>query len=137
MEQLMSDLHFVAGEFLRLASTTREVAEVVRTARPEGGASAFASAMPGADLMSLMQSVEEACADKCTSTGKNLDNHGDSLDAAEKDFIAAEDGNGQVIGSIMNGPSFLTPKGSTGGGQPSFAGLDSGFAQTLGGTKAL
>lgn len=132
----MRDLHFVAGEFLRLASTVREVAEVARTARPEGGASAFASAMPGTDLMSLMQSVEEACADKCKATGQNLDNHGDSLDAAEKDFIAAEDGNGQVIGSIMNGPSFLTPKGSTGGGQPSFAGLDSGFARTLGGTKA-
>lgn len=136
MEQLMSDLHFVAGEFLRLASTARDVAEVVRTARPEGGASAFASAMPGADLMSLMQSVEEACADKCATTGKNLDNHGDSLDAAEKDFLAAEDGNGQVIGSIMNGPSFLTPQHGGGGGGASFDGLDSGFARTLGGTKA-
>lgn len=105
MEQLMSDLHFVAGEFLRLASTAREAAEVVRTARPEGGASAFASAMPGADLMSLMQSVEDACADKCKATGQNLDNHGDSLDAAEKDFIAAEEENSGLIGAIIEGHS--------------------------------
>ena len=44
----MSDLHFVAGEFRRLASTARDVADAVRQARPDGGASAFASAMPGA-----------------------------------------------------------------------------------------
>ena len=35
----MSDLSFVAGEFPRLASTAREAAEAVRSARPEGGAS--------------------------------------------------------------------------------------------------
>ena len=46
----MSDLHFVAGEFRRLASTARDVADAVRQARPDGGASAFASAMPGAEL---------------------------------------------------------------------------------------
>ena len=48
----MSDLSFVAGEFPRLASTAREAAEAVRSARPEGGASAFASAMPGTNLSS-------------------------------------------------------------------------------------
>ena len=48
----MSDLSFVAGEFPRLASTAREAAEAVRSARPEGGASAFASAMPGTSPVS-------------------------------------------------------------------------------------
>ena len=64
----MSDLSFVAGEFPRLASTAREAAEAVRSARPEGGASAFASAMPGTNLSSKMQGVEEKFADQATKT---------------------------------------------------------------------
>ena len=65
----MSDLSFVAGEFPRLASTAREAAEAVRSARPEGGASAFASAMPGTNLSSKMQGVEDKFADHATKTG--------------------------------------------------------------------
>lgn len=55
----MSDLSFVAGEFPRLAATSREAAEAVRSARPEGGAKAFASAMPGTPLSSVMQGAED------------------------------------------------------------------------------
>ena len=84
----MSDLSFVAGEFLRLASTAREAAEAVRSARPEGGASAFASAMPGTNLSSKMQGVEEKFADQATKTGMSLDEHAESLLAAERGFIA-------------------------------------------------
>ena len=102
----MSDLHFVAGEFRRLASTARDVADAVRQARPDGGASAFASAMPGAELTSLMQSVEEKCVDTCTVLGRNLDNHADALDAAERDFIATEEDNGQLMSSIIRGLGF-------------------------------
>ena len=101
----MSDLSFVAGEFPRLASTAREAAEAVRSARPEGGASAFASAMPGTDLSSKMQGVEDKFADQATKTGTSLDEHAESLLAAERDFIAAEEENGQLIGSIMEGHS--------------------------------
>ena len=69
----MSDLSFVAGEFPRLASAAREAAEAVRSARPEGGASAFASAMPGTSLSSQMQGVEDKFADQATKTGTSLD----------------------------------------------------------------
>ena len=102
----MSDLSFVAGEFPKLAATSRETADAVRAARPEGGASAFASAMPGAELTSLMQSVEEKCVDTCTVLGRNLDNHADSLDAADRDFIATEEDNGQLMSSIIRGLGF-------------------------------
>lgn len=102
----MSDLSFVAGEFPRLASTAREAAEAVRSARPEGGASAFASAMPGTDLSSKMQGVEDKFADQATKTGTSLDEHAESLLAAERDFIAAEEENGQLIGSIIEGHSY-------------------------------
>ena len=99
----MSDLSFVAGEFPRLASTAREAAEAVRSARPEGGASAFASAMPGTSLSSQMHGVEDRFADQATKTGTSLDEHADSLEAAERDFIATEDENSQLIGSITCG----------------------------------
>jgi hypothetical protein len=99
----MSDLSFVAGEFPRLASTAREAAEAVRSARPEGGASAFASAMPGTSLSSQMHGVEDKFADQATKTGTSLDEHADSLEAAERDFIATEDENSQLIGSITCG----------------------------------
>ena len=102
----MSDLSFVAGEFPRLASTAREAAEAVRSARPEGGASAFASAMPGTNLSSKMQGVEDKFADQATKTGTSLDEHAESLLAAERDFIAAEEENGQLIGSIIDGHSY-------------------------------
>ena len=102
----MSDLSFVAGEFPRLASTAREAAEAVRSARPEGGASAFASAMPGTNLSSKMQGVEEKFADQATKTGTSLDEHAESLLAAERDFIAAEEENGRLIGSILQGHSY-------------------------------
>lgn len=102
----MSDLSFVAGEFPRLASTAREAAEAVRSARPEGGASAFASAMPGTDLSSKMQGVEDKFADQATKTGTSLDEHAESLLVAERDFIAAEEENGQLIGSIIEGHSY-------------------------------
>ena len=104
-EWTMSDLSFVAGEFPRLASTAREAAEAVRSARPEGGASAFASAMPGTNLSSKMQGVEEKFADQATKTGTSLDEHAESLLAAERGFIAAEDETGQLIGSILQGHS--------------------------------
>ena len=99
----MSDLSFVAGEFPKLAATSRETADAVRSARPEGGASAFASAMPGADLASPMQAAEEKLADQCMKTSARLEECADSLEAAERDFIAAEEENGQLIGSIVNG----------------------------------
>lgn len=101
----MSDLSFVAGEFPRLASTALEAAEAVRSARPEGGASAFASAMPGTNLSSKMQGVEERFADQATKTGTSLDEHAESLLAAERDFIAAEEENSQLIGSTLEGHS--------------------------------
>ena len=99
----MSDLSFVAGEFPKLAATSRETADAVRSARPEGGASAFASAMPGADLASPMQAAEEKLADQCMKTSARLEECADSLEAAEREFIAAEEENGQLIGSIVNG----------------------------------
>ena len=102
----MSDLSFVAGEFPRLASTAREAAEAVRSARPEGGASAFASAMPGTNLPSKMQGVEDKFADQATKTGTSLDEHAESLLAAERDFIAAEEENTKLIGSIIEGHSY-------------------------------
>ena len=102
----MSDLSFVAGEFPRLASTAREAAEAVRSARPEGGASAFAAAMPGTNLSSKMQGVEEKFADQATKTSTSLDEHAESLLAAERDFIAAEEENSQLIGSIIEGHSY-------------------------------
>ena len=111
----MSDLSFVAGEFPRLASTAREAAEAVRSARPEGGASAFASAMPGTSLSSQMQGVEDKFADQATKTGRSLDEHADSLEAAERDFIATEDENSQLIGSIIDGNSYGGGSGSGGG----------------------
>ena len=101
----MSDLSFVAGEFPRLASSAREAAEAVRSARPEGGASAFASAMPGTNLSSKMQGVEDKFADQATKTGTSLDEHAESLLAAERDFIAAEEENTKLIGSIIEGHS--------------------------------
>ena len=111
----MSDLSFVAGDFPRLASTAREAAEAVRSARPEGGASAFASAMPGTSLSSQMQGVEDKFADQATKTGTSLDEHADSLEAAERDFIATEDENSQLIGSIIEGNSYGGGSGSGGG----------------------
>ena len=111
----MSDLSFVAGEFPRLASTAREAAEAVRSARPEGGASAFAPAMPGTSLSSQMQGVEDKFADQATKTGTSLDEHADSLEAAERDFIATEDENSQLIGSIIEGNSYGGGSGSGGG----------------------
>ena len=102
----MSDLSFVAGEFPRLASSAREAAEAVRSARPEGGASAFASAMPGTNLSSKMQGVEDKFADQATKTGTSLDEHAESLLAAERDFIAAEEENTKLIGSIIEGHSY-------------------------------
>ena len=114
----MSDLSFVAGEFPRLASTAREAAEAVRSARPEGGASAFASAMPGTSLSSQMQSVEDKFADQATKPGTSLDEHADSLEAAERDFVATEDENSQLIGSIIEGNRYGGGSGSgSGGGQ--------------------
>ena len=95
----MSDLSFVAGEFPKLAATSRETADAVRSARPEGGASAFASA----NLASPMQAAEEKLADQCVKTSMKLEECADSLEAAERDFIAAEEENGQLIGSIING----------------------------------
>ena len=102
----MSDLSFVAGEFPRLASTAREAAEAVRSARPEGGAGAFASAMPGTNLSSKMQGVEDKFADQATKTGTSLDEHAESLLAAERDFIATEEENTKLIGSIIEGHSY-------------------------------
>lgn len=98
----MSDLSFVAGEFPRLAATSREAAEAVRSARPEGGGSAFASAMPGTPLSSDMQGAEEKIADRSMDNAKDLDQAADSLESSERDFIAAEEENGQLIGSIMS-----------------------------------
>lgn len=124
----MSDLSFVAGEFPRLASTAREAAEAVRSARPEGGASAFASAMPGTSLSSQMQGVEDKFADQATKTGTSLDEHADSLEAAERDFIATEDENSQLIGSIIEGNSYGGGSGSGGGGSVSGHSYGSGIS---------
>lgn len=98
----MSDLSFVAGEFTGLAATSREAAEAVRSARPEGGGSAFASAMPGTSLSSQMQGAEEKIADRGMDNAKGLDEAADSLELSERDFIAAEEENGQLVGSIMS-----------------------------------
>ena len=98
----MSDLSFVAGEFPGLASTSREAAEAVRSARPEGGGSAFASAMPGTPLSSDMQGAEEKIADRSMDNANDLDQAADSLESSERDFIAAEEETGQLIGSIMS-----------------------------------
>lgn len=98
----MSDLSFVAGEFPGLASTCRETAEAVRSARPEGGGSAFASAMPGTPLSSQMQGAEEKIADRSMDNAKGLEQAADSLESSERDFIAAEEENGRFIGSIMS-----------------------------------
>ena len=99
----MSDLSFVAGEFPKLAATARETADSVRSARPEGGASAFASAMPGSNLSSPVQAVEEKIADQCTKISMTLEEHADALEAAEREFLAAEEENSQLIGSIACG----------------------------------
>ena len=99
----MSDLSFVAGEFPKLAATARETADSVRSARPEGGASAFASAMPGSNLSSPVQTVEEKIADQCTKISMTLEEHADALEAAEREFLAAEEENSQLIGSIACG----------------------------------
>ncbi|MFC2620042.1 MAG: hypothetical protein ACFNYZ_02325 [Pauljensenia sp.] len=99
---MMIDLSFVAGEFPGLASTSREAAEAVRSARPEGGGSAFASAMPGTPLSSDMQGAEEKIADRSMDNANDLDQAADSLESSERDFIAAEEENGQLIGSIMS-----------------------------------
>lgn len=103
MGWIMSDLSFVAGEFPRLASASRESSAALRFARPEGGAKAFASAMPGTSLSSQMQGVEEKNADRSVKAGASLEANADSLDAAERDFRAAEEENGRLIGSIMDG----------------------------------
>lgn len=124
----MSDLSFVAGEFPRLASTAREAAEAVRSARPEGGASAFASAMPGTSLSSQMQGVEDKFADQATKTGTSLDEHADSLEAAERNFIATEDENSQLIGSIIEGNSYGGGSGSGSGGGEMLRGHSVGSA---------
>ncbi len=50
-----------------------------------------------------MQAVEEKVADQCMKTSMKLEEHADALEAAERDFIAAEEENGQLIGSIING----------------------------------
>ncbi len=62
--------------------------------------------MPGTNLSSKMQGVEEKFADQATKTGTSLDEHAESLLAAERDFIAAEEENGQLIGSIIEGHSY-------------------------------
>lgn len=98
----MSDLSFVAGEFTGLAATSREAAEAVRSARPEGGGSAFASAMPGTSLSSQMQGAEEKIADRSMDNAKGLDQTADSLELSERDFIATEEANGQLVGSVMS-----------------------------------
>jgi len=79
---MMSDLSFVAGEFPGLASTSREAAE--------------------APLSSDMQGAEEKIADRSMDNAKDLDQAADSLESSERDFIAAEEENGQLIGSIMS-----------------------------------
>jgi hypothetical protein len=61
--------------------------------------------MPGTNLSSKMQGVEEKFADQATKTGMSLDEHAESLLAAERGFIAAEEENGQLIGSILQGHS--------------------------------
>ena len=98
----MSDLSFVAGEFTGLAATSREAAEAVRSARPEGGGSAFASAMPGTSLSSQMQGAEEKIADRSMDNAKAIDQAADSLELSERDFIATEEANEQLVGSVMS-----------------------------------
>ena len=110
----MSDLSFVAGEFTGLAATSREAAEAVRSARPEGGGSAFASAMPGTSLSSQMQGAEEKIADRGMDNAKGLDEAADSLELSERDFIAAEEENGQLVGSIMSAMPWGTATAASG-----------------------
>ena len=98
----MSDLSFVAGEFTGLAATSREAAEAVRSARPEGGGGAFASAMPGTSLSSQMQGAEEKISDRSMDNAKAIDQAADSLELSERDFIATEEANEQLVGSVMS-----------------------------------
>ena len=139
----MSDLSFVAGEFPGLASTSREAAEAVRSARPEGGGSAFASAMPGTPLSSDMQGVEEKIADRSMDNAKDLDQAADSLESSERDFIAAEEENGQLIGSIMSeqggastatGHSYGRARVGSGGDEVSFGSPGVGHSYGKGGS---
>ena len=139
----MSDLSFVAGEFPGLASTSREAAEAVRSARPEGGGSAFASAMPGTPLSSDMQGAEEKIADRSMDNAKDLDQAADSLESSERDFIAAEEENGQLIGSIMSeqggastatGHSYGRATVGSGGDDVSFGSPGVGYSYGKGGS---
>lgn len=139
----MSDLSFVAGEFPGLASTSREAAEAVRSARPEGGGSAFASAMPGTPLSSDMQGAEEKIADRSMDNAKDLDQAADSLESSERDFIAAEEENGQLIGSIMSeqggastatGHSYGRARVGSGGDEVSFGSPGVGHSYGKGGS---
>ena len=139
----MSDLSFVAGEFPRLAATSREAAEAVRSARPEGGGSAFASAMPGTPLSSDMQGAEEKIADRSMDNANDLDQAADSLESSERDFIAAEEENGQLIGSIMSeqggastatGHSYGRATVGSGGDDVSFGSPGVGYSYGKGGS---
>ncbi len=139
----MSDLSFVAGEFPGLASTSREAAEAVRSARPEGGGSAFASAMPGTPLSSDMQGAEEKIADRSMDNANDLDQAADSLESSERDFIAAEEENGQLIGSIMSeqggastatGHSYGRATVGSGGDDVSFGSPGVGYSYGKGGS---
>ena len=49
-----------------------------------------------------MQGAEEKIADRSMDNAKDLDQAADSLESSERDFIAAEEENGQLIGSIMS-----------------------------------
>ena len=139
----MSDLSFVADEFPRLAATSREAAEAVRSARPEGGGSAFASAMPGTPLSSDMQGAEEKIADRSMDNANDLDQAADSLESSERDFIAAEEENGQLIGSIMSeqggastatGHSYGRATVGSGGDDVSFGSPGVGYSYGKGGS---
>ena len=139
----MSDLSFVAGEFPGLASTSREADEAVRSARPEGGGSAFASAMPGTPLSSDMQGAEEKIADRSMDNANDLDQAADSLESSERDFIAAEEENGQLIGSIMSeqggastatGHSYGRATVGSGGDDVSFGSPGVGYSYGKGGS---
>ena len=67
--------------------------------------------MPGTSLSSQMQGVEEKNADRSVKAGASLEANADSLDAAERDFRAAEEENGRLIGSIMDGLRGGAPRG--------------------------
>ena len=58
--------------------------------------------MPGTPLSSDMQGAEEKIADRSMDNANDLDQAADSLESSERDFIAAEEENGQLIGSIMS-----------------------------------